>query len=178
MKHILTVLSSACAVFLTMVSCEKPDSGKFWGEAKIYMPQASYDPYVVPNSGSAAQTNLNYSIDWSMGVVNIYLGVYRSGLQPLEEYTVNVDVDNISIKGTTLLPAAYYDIPMSVTCPAGKRDMTFYLSVDLAWLQSNRSKDFSINVFISSPSRYELNESLCTTTIRINTEEFLKKEGL
>ena len=166
------------AILFAFVSCEKPDSEKAWGIPLIYMPQANYNPYVVPNGGSAAQTNLNYSIDDDNDVLNIFLGVYRSGLQEKLSYKVNVNVENTALKGTTLLPAAYYDIPMEVVCPDGERDATFYLSVDLNYLKANRNKDFSVVVYISDPSRYALNEDLCSTTVRIDTANLLSKEGL
>lgn len=169
----LCIALSAVCVFLS--SCDKPDSDKIWGNTYVYMPQATYDPYVVPNSGHIEQNNLNYSVDEENGILNIFLGVYRSGLQPLEEYSVNIDVENTAIKGTSLLPAANYDLPVDVTCPAGKRDATFYLSVDLEFLKANKAKDFSLTVCISSPTRYELNESLCKTVVRINTSELLTK---
>ena len=58
---------------------------------------------------------------------------------------------------------------------AGKRDATFYLSVDLAFLQANSATDYSLRVTISDPSRYSLNESLCSTDVFIDTDALLGK---
>ena len=178
MNRFLKYFTGLAMLSCLIVSCETPDMDKTWGNALIYMPQAMYNPYVVPNNGTHEQNNLNYSIDEQNDLLNIFLGVYRSGLQDLEEYTVDVSVDNVAIKGTTLLPPAYYDIPIQVTCPAGKRDVTFYVTVDLNWLKANRSKDYSLDVIISNPTKYDLNESICRTTLRLNSSELLTKEGL
>lgn len=159
-------------------SCQKADSEKSWGSSLIYMPQANYHPYAVPNGGSEQQTNRNYSIDRAEGKVKIFLGVYRAGLAELEDYAVSVSVGTTPLDGTTLLPAGEYALPQTVYCPSGRRDATFYLTVDLAFLSMNSSTDFSLPVTISDPTRYTLNEQLVTTQIRINTAELLSKEGL
>lgn len=166
------------ALALGAVSCEKADSDKPWGSAVIYMPQANYSPYAVPNSGTDQQTNKNYSVDQTNNKVNIFLGVYRAGLQEFESYTVTVTPGTTPLDGTTLLPAAQYTLPATVTCPSGKRDVGFYLTVDLSFLKSNADTNYSLPVTISDPTRYSLNEKLVTTQVQINTSELLSKEGL
>ena len=69
-------------------------------------------------------------------------------------------------------------LPSSVSCPDGKRDVTFFLSVDIAYLKANSDKDFSLPVTISDPTRYALNEKLVTSRVRIDTSDLLSKEGL
>lgn len=159
-------------------SCQKADSEKPWGSALIYMPQANYDPYAVPNNGTDQQTNKNYRIDQANNRVNIFLGVYRAGLQEFESYTVTVTPGTTPLSGTTLLPAEQYDLPATVTCPSDQRDVGFYLSVDLAFLKANSGTNYSIPVTISNPTRYSLNENLVTTQVKINTSELHSKEGL
>ena len=39
-----------------------------------------------------------------------------------------------------------------------KRDATFFLTVDIAYLKANADKDFSLPVTISDPTRYALND--------------------
>ncbi len=175
-----TILYSFATFILLIgaVSCRPADSDYAWGEALVYMPQATYSPYLVPNGGTVAQTNRNYEIDEENRVLNIYLGVYRSGLQPLGAYTVSVDVLDEKLPGTTALIPAYYDLPMDVSCPAGQRDVSFNLSVDLDYLIANRNKVFSLVVYIYDCSPYPLNEDLTTTSIQINTKELLEKENL
>ncbi|MBQ6082433.1 MAG: hypothetical protein IJK91_08160 [Bacteroidales bacterium] len=178
MKRIIINLFAAFITLVAGVSCKDADSAYPWGEAIVYMPQATYTPYEVPNNGSVEQTNRNYDIDEENRLLNIYLGVYRSGLQPLEAYTVSVDVQEGKLPGTTALIPAYYDLPMDVSCPAGQRDVSFNLSVDLDYLIANRNKVFSLVVYIYDCSPYPLNEDLTTTSIQINTKELLEKENL
>ena len=82
------------------------------------------------------------------------------------------------IRFTALLPGRAYTLPSSVSCPDGKRDATFFLTVDIAYLKANADKDFSLPVTISDPTRYALNDKLTTTQVRIDTSELLSKEGL
>lgn len=176
MKLLLKTLLAAVAAVsagLLAASCEKADSDKPWGNALIYMPQANYSPYTVPNSGD--ETNVNQNWRFEDDRVLIFLGVYRAGLEELEEYSVNISTGTEVLENTTLLPASEYTLPSSVTCPAGKRDATFYLSVDLAFLQANSATDYSLRVTISDPSRYSLNENLCSTDVFIDTDALLGK---
>lgn len=172
LKTLLAAAAAISSVLLT-ASCEKADSAKPWGNALIYMPQANYSPYTVPNAGDATNVNQNWKFENDR--VLIFLGVYRAGLEELEEYSVNISTGTEVLENTTLLPASEYTLPSSVTCPAGKRDATFYLSVDLAFLQANSATDYSLRVTISDPSRYSLNESLCSTDVFIDTDALLGK---
>ena len=169
-----SVLLLACGA----ASCQKADSERPWGSAVIYMPQAGYTPYTVPNDGTAQQSNKNYRIDTQAGKVHIFLGIYRAGLAELQAYTVSVSVGSAPLDGTVLLPGRAYTLPSSVSCPDGKRDATFFLTVDIAYLKANADKDFSLPVTISDPTRYALNDKLTTTQVRIDTSELLSKEGL
>lgn len=179
MKNLKYLFMSLCILILfSFSSCEKADSEKEWGIAKIYMPQANYNPYVVPNSGIDLQSNKNYKVELAANKVNIFLGVYRSGLQELLSYSVTVTPGTTAIAGTTLLPADKYTLATVVTCPDGQRDVTFYLSVDLNFLKSNATTNYSLPVTISNPSMYELNESLVMTNVRINTSGLLTKENI
>ena len=105
-------------------------------------------------------------------------GGYRAGLAELQAYTVSVSVGSTPLDGTVLLPGRAYTLPSSVSCPDGKRDATFFLTVDIAYLKANADKDFSLPVTISDPTRYALNDKLTTTQVRIDTSELLSKEGL
>jgi len=179
MKKLKYLIASIFTLTIFILSsCEKIDSTKEWGLAKIYMPQANYNPYIVPNSGTDAQLNKNYSVDKDNGKVNIFLGIYRSGLQALESYSVAITPLSADLAGTTLLPADQYTLSTIVTCPDGARDIIFYLSVNLNFLITNSATDFSLAVTISNPSKYEINEDLATTKILINTGELLTKESI
>lgn len=164
----------AAIVMALALSCQKADSDLEWGTALVYMPQASNNPYVIPGSGSTA----TYELDQDTRLLKVYLGVYRSGLQPLEEYKVNLYSTQNKIKGTLLLDPKYYFYPLSLTCPDGSRDVPFCLEVNLDYLLQNRKKEFSLEIGIDTPSRYQLNEELSLTTILISVPELVKKENL
>lgn len=173
MIKILSIICTSVIGFM-MISCEKADSAKPWGDALIYMPQANYSPYIVPNNGSEADVNANWRVDDDRLLV--FLGVYRSGLEELNEYTVTVSAGNDALENTVLLPASEYSLPESVTCEYGKRDVTFYLSINLPFLKnSDPSVDYSLKVTISSPTRYRLHENLATTDVFIDTDAVLGK---
>lgn len=127
--------------------------------------------------GAAVQQELPHR-NAQAGKVHIFLGIYRAGLAELQAYTVSVSVGSTPLDGTVLLPGRAYTLPSSVSCPDGKRDATFFLTVDIAYLKANADKDFSLPVTISDPTRYALNDKLTTTQVRIDTSELLSKEGL
>lgn len=168
---ILRVLIMGLTLMLISASCEKADNEKEWGEALIYMPQANYNPYTVPNSGTDPKLNKNYSIDSLDNRLNIFLGVYRSGLQELKSYTVDIEVADTFLFGTVIIPQDRYSLVSSITCPDGKRDATFYLMVDIDFLKANAFNDYSLVVKISNPSNYTLNPQLVSTKILIKTSE-------
>jgi hypothetical protein len=154
---------------LAFTSCEKPDSEIEWGFAKIYMPQANYAPYIT----TTEQPGATCRIDQTNNELKIYLGVYRSGLQELKEFSVDVVAEPGQVENAVDLPASVYTLPAQVTCPDGNRDVTFYLKVDLAFLQENIDTDYTIAVAIQNPTNYELNEDLSTTQILIKPSELL-----
>lgn len=177
-----------CLILTTLIisSCEKDDNEKEWGYAKVYMPQAamlngglSSNNYPVPLNNNAS-TN-NYKLDEANNILYVYLGVYRSGLQKLQTYSVQVVADNVAttayVSGNSnraILPNDAYTLPNLVTVPDGEREANFYLTVDLNKLGEDFStKNIVLVVGISNPSNYELNESLSKTTVIIDGSFFL-----
>lgn len=175
-------------VATVFVSCEKGDYQKEWGLSKIYMPQASIKDggnthdYPVPlNNGIN-----NYILDTVKNTIDIPLGVYRSGLEVLQSYSVKfgVDVDSTnqtitagSISQAVILPSDVYTIPADITVPDGKREATFYLTIDREKLIANYpqyyKKQLVLVVGISDPTKYELNQSLSKTTVIIDGAFFM-----
>lgn len=177
------LLSAATAFF----SCED-DSDKEWGQTKIYMPQASMlngginNNYPVPLNNNPATKN--YLIDESTNTLQVVLGVYRSGLQALESYSVKVSVDEEGTQGLVaatnrgvMLPSDTYTLPSDISVKDGERQTNFYLSVDLNKLIADHpslsGKKICLTVGISSPTKYELNEKLCKTNVIIDGASFL-----
>lgn len=191
MKNLIDRISTlymVSFVLLCLVSCGTDDNEKTWGETKIYMPQAAIlsggmdNNYYVPLSGSSTQ---NYIIDEETNTMKIALGVYRSGLQKLEAYSVKVFVDEDatnqtvanSVSVAAVLPADVYSLPDEIHVPQGEREATFFLSIDMDKLiESFENQNLArivLVVGIKDPSRYELNEELSKTTIMISAPTFL-----
>jgi len=190
MKSVLnkiTVLLSI-AVLSGLVSCDKGDDQKQWGNAKVYMPQAAIldggltNNYPVPLNNDPASKN--YDIDSTANLLHIYLGVYRSGLQPLQSFSVKIYIDEAAtdsalsgINNGVALPSDVYTLPDEATVPDNERETVFYLTVDLNKLEeeyvSYSTKKMVLVVGISDPSDYTLNENLCKTTVIIDGSSFL-----
>ncbi|MDR0542432.1 MAG: DUF1735 domain-containing protein, partial [Dysgonamonadaceae bacterium] len=171
-----------------LISCEEDDSKKEWGFAKVYMPQAALldggisNNYPVPFPGNNG--TLNYELDTINNLLHITLGVYRSGLQALESFSVKVDADDaataIAVANTAkgvALPQNCYAIPGEITVPNGKREAIFKMTVDMGKLIAEHGelgkKQLVAVVGISNPSKYELNEALAKTAVVINASHFM-----
>lgn len=174
-------------IVILMCSCQD-DADKKWGYAKIYMPQASIlngginHNYPVPLHNNAATEN--YVLDEETNTLRIVLGVYRSGLQALNSYSVKVAADANATSGFVAsvgrgvaLPDDVYTLPAEVSVPTGSREAIFYLSVDLDKLVQDyaflANKKLCLSVAISDPDRYELKEELCRTDVIIDGPSFL-----
>jgi len=184
----LYILLVGLICMTTFLSCEEADNEKEWGISLVYMPQAAIlnggldNNYPVPlNNNPATQ---NYFIDEGTNTMKIVLGVYRSGLQKLQSYSVKVSVDDIatanavkSISRAVALPTDVYSLPEEVPVADGERENTFYLSVDMNKLLGKygnyNSNKLVLAVRIKDPTRYELNEDLSTTIVVINASSFM-----
>lgn len=154
---------------LGLAACEYQDivEDVEYTQAKVLMPsaQSNYivnDPVKVP-------------VDTLTGKINIPLGVYRSGLESLESFSVTItaSTENIPTDAeTVLLPADAYTLPTSATVAAGQRNATFYLSLDRNKIQSYLGKKLALAVSISNPTKYTLNEALSKTTVVFSVNEF------
>lgn len=176
-----------------IISCDKNDSDIKWGDAKIYMPQASLlnggltNDYPVPFNTSFSTKN--YQFDSATGILNIDLGVYRSGLEQLEAFSVSIkaNIDSTEAAATKIpkglaLSSDYFSLPEQVSVGAGKREQSFSLSVDLKKLVASSpsvvSKRLVLVVEISNPTRYSINQNLSKTAVIINTASFLDPVNL
>ena len=179
---LLTVFSFALS------SCEEADSEKEWGIAKVYMPQAaiksgSHSNYEVPSGTN--EFNKNYFIE--NNEINVVLGVYRSGLQALESFSVEVGVNadtlnqliaDGTLSNTAALPSDAYALPPNLTVPDGAREEIFYLEIDreklLTDYPSLAGMSLAVAVRIANPTKYELNKSLSTTIVIVKDWETLE----
>ena len=180
-KYLVLTITLITAGLLS--SCSIADNEVEWGLTKIYMPQAFTGTtfYAVP-------TGKNFSIDSINNKINISLGVYRSGLQKLESFSVQVAIDNDTINKligsnlitkTILMPLDMYTIPTSVIVPDGLRDVSFNLSLDKAKLTtfyntpSNAGLSLALAVYISNPTKYELNQAISKVIIIVDVPKVL-----
>jgi len=182
------VLLIALLVLIGFSSCSEDATDKQWGITKIYMPQASVlnggltNNYPVPLNNNVATKN--YELDTVTNTLKIVLGVYRSGLQTLEAYSVKVAVhpdSTSSVVSQTLkgveLPADTYTLPTEASVANGERQSIFYLTVDLNKLMTKypgyAAKKLCLVVGISDPTKYELNPALSRTNVIINASAFM-----
>ena len=177
MKNNLLLLLICCSSFL--FSCE--DEIEF-GEALIYMPQATH------NIGTDCNLTVNLFASSSPDT-SIVLGVYRSGLQKLEEFTVDmvINTDTLSkaqviaqlpdaqevyniYKTGVLLPSNYYEpLPSTLTVTAGNRETTTYLVLKKSLIRNNfvSGTVLILPVQIKNPTKYELNKKFSLTMVVI-----------
>lgn len=170
------------------VSCDKNDSATPWGESLVYMPQASLlngglsNDYPVPFN-SDWQTK-NYQYDSLNGILKVDLGVYRSGLNQLEPFTVDIkaNMDSTQIAAGKIakgyaLTSDYFSLPNQVSVGNGQREQNFSLTIDLKKLANANpgatTKRLVLVVEILNPSKYQLNNKLNKTVVVVNTGAFL-----
>jgi hypothetical protein len=183
MKYLIYIVLAVCS--LSLFSCEKPAEEEEWGYSLIYFPQAGYDD-------GRQTSNYNLSIsDKSLADTSVVLGVYRSGLESLSSFSVDVVIDAdtlanaIAYAATTegaanskydiykdckLLPADCYSVPASFTVASGQRETTDQIVINRTKLFGYidpLSTKFIIPIRLSSPTKYELQESLSLVMVVI-----------
>ena len=169
-----------CTVFaFTAGSCENPAKDVDWGFSRLYMPQA-----IVQSGGTT--NNYFVEIDSTASTdTMVVVGLYRSGLEPVLEVTVDLEVDLDTLnylismaavpnpdskfemyKNARLLDEKYYSIPSELSLENGKRDNYDFITLYKNELWVDPAPDetiFILPVRITNPSRYELNQELSIT---------------
>ncbi|MGC4235507.1 MAG: hypothetical protein QM594_21215 [Niabella sp.] len=181
-------------LLLAFISCEKSDSDRQWGNSLIYIPQASLldggntNHYPVPFDKNAPQQN--YIMDTvAANSIKVILGVYRSGLEDLQAFSVSVQSNPavlqqklVEIEDAVALPADVYAFPDQVEVPAGHRESVFYLTIDRKKLLEEHAglygKKMLVALSLSKPSRYALKEELSSVVVVINSTTFLPEPEL
>lgn len=174
---------------IMFAGCEPSSSDENLGERLIYMPQASmYNggttneyPVPLPNMSVA-----NYALNEETGMMDIILGVYCSGAGEFDGYKVDVAYNEAAttaaletVANAVALPTDLIEaLPAEVTVPSGSRQTTFHMTVDLNTLIAEHADWYDKNIIaavtISNPSKYKLNESLCTTIVSITGSAFME----
>ena len=165
----------ALMAMIVLVGCEKNDSETPFGDSVIYIPQATVGNgqnqiYMVP-SGKDKNT-FNFKVDTLGKIVNVFLGVTRSGLDTYRAYSVDVSTRTdtvatlianglINPPSTTILPVEVlpltdYNLPTTVSVIDGKYSEGFYLAIKLDALKTYAGKKVALCVVISNPTNYTL----------------------
>jgi len=91
--------------------------------------------------------------------------------------TVQQLIGDGTLSGAVPLPADAYSLPDNISVPDGQREKTFYLTVSRKALvdkyASYKGKQLVLAVKITDPSSYELNPSLSTTIVIIDSKAFM-----
>lgn len=167
------------ALLFIVVSCDEAANDIEWGFSLLYMPQA-----IVQSGG--VDNNYSVTVD-STGNPDtlVVVGLYRSGLEPIEQVSVdlNVDIDTLNYliskaeepdaavkykmyNNARLLDVKYYTIPSTLSLEKGKRDNYDYILVHKNALWTDPAPidtKFILPLRISNPTRYELNQKLSVT---------------
>lgn len=175
---------------IMFASCEESDSEKNIGFPKIYIPQATItgldNSYPVPN-GAFGQ-NTSYNCFYKDGILNVALGVVRSGyINNAKGFSVTVETspDETAQKISQLegngdaaiqIPSGIYQLPAKVEVQAGNNTGTFYLPVNLRELadssvslsENDKWKKLVLGVKITNPTRYELSETNTSVLVIID----------
>ncbi len=173
----ILMISVASLLFLT--ACEKAAHEQEWGFSLLYMPQA------IVQSGGA---NNNFLVDLYRSAspdTMVVVGLYRSGLEPIKEVSVDVLVDADTLaymiaaanepdapsglaifKSAILLDPAYYELPARLSLANGQRSSFEHIKIKKNALWDHPAPSgtpFILPVRIANPTRYELNEDLSIT---------------
>lgn len=176
---------------ILLMGCSDPALDDIYGEALIYMPQATH------NIGTDCNLYLNLSAESLVSDPSLKtkttIGIYRSGTHPKETVTVDLvlNTDSLSTaqnfalsglapskfdiyKTAILLPAQFYDpLPTHLTIPKGERQATTQLVLHNAeiFLQYEVGQILVLPIQIQNPTRHVINKSLSLTMVVITLTE-------
>lgn len=181
-------LSLWLLIALVAVSaCGKNDATDDYGFPLVYIPQATVtgldNSYPIPNGPVGQNSTYSCRYDESAGVLEIALGVIRSGyLHNAKGFSVSLktsssvcgdklaDYESKSVPAA-LLPLEYCTVPQTITVEPGKNGATCYVGVDLEGLselslyESGAYKILLLGLEISDPTEYELAEENTSVVI-------------
>ena len=171
-------------VGLSVTSCQFEEIVPFdYPEGLIYLPLAqSGEVYVIdrlnetdlitPTPGGAYK----YIVNKGENRFEIPLAVYRSGLEPGGNISINIAINNDTtnalinggtLEDTMLLPVDKYSVVSSVAMSNGGREAPFSVIVDFAYLRAQSPQKFAFAVTISGAPN---NQNLSTIVILIDTK--------
>ncbi|WP_442588907.1 DUF5013 domain-containing protein [Pedobacter sp. AW31-3R] len=182
MKQVSQYIYGLCLLFLAggITSCEK-DELKYITDN---VPPVIYVSGAVDNQ---IMVNVNNAqVDKEAQVVIKTFGINRSGIQSKEAYAVNFSVNTDQLPaGTVALAAGDYELYTSqpgtgtlskIEVPSDKTSAAVYFKISKAVLEANRGKKLALNVVLSNPDKYQLNEQLSAATIIVDVSSFEERK--
>ena len=172
-------------VVLTFGACEfnTPVRDADYPDQLIYLPAAVGGNFEISDIARrigdppVPGNPYRYVVDIENRQFLVPLGVYRSGIDNIGAFSIDIEANNDTINdiiaaGDTiikLLPSSEYTMVNSVDMPDGEELAKFNLVVDLDFLRDNYPTDvYALGVSISSPER-ETNPELSTAIIVLHT---------
>lgn len=175
MKKMKNYILSLFCLSLILVSCEDNAKDEEWGLSLLYMPQS-----VLGDGGQTA--NLSVSVYSSLqSDTSIVVGMYRSGLAPIEAVTADLIIASDTLanainlanagddahkvfKNAKLLPSDYYELPDNISLSDGQRENHVFIKLNKNKLFSDsHTGAFVLPVKLDKPTRYQLNEERSLT---------------
>lgn len=175
-------------IVILLASCQyKEIADALYPDQKIYMPSSYNGVFAVntvalPVGNTTPGNTYRYIVDMGARKFIVPLGVYRSGIDNVGAFTVNIAVNTDTITkllttlspklpvGTVLLPSTSYSTVNTVEMKDGEETAIFNFSINLDFLITNfPAKNFAIGVTISSTAR-EISKGLATTVLLLGTD--------
>ena len=144
------------------------------GEAKIYITKSV--------DGAIILTPENVQVDKKDKKLTFAFGISRSGRQVAESYSVELSVDNENVPdGTIPLKSNQYllttaegeALGKNIKISDGSVHKSILLTLPAAVFNENIGKKLSLNLRISNPSKYELNENMSEVSIVADVSNFV-----
>lgn len=168
-KHIVISLFIGLGAF----SCSGVANQEF-GESVVYMPQST------KQSGGV---NNNYNVQLSSVLIDtvITVGAYRSGLESLSAFSVELTIDDDTLakaitlsqsdenhelyQNAVILPVDCYSLPEKISFTSGQRESSVNLIIhkEKLFRQWIDGSQYVLPVRIEKPTKYVLNEKLSLT---------------
>ena len=167
--------------------CGKGDGFKDTGYELVYLTQATTsggisNEYAVP----AGEGKYTYNFKVEDGKLKIIMTVLRSGSSEGKGFSVNVTpmvtetvayIASGAVADGVLLPDGKYTLPTNVSVPSGKNFAAFYLEVEIPTIRDSAydNKKLMLQVGISNPTAYKLNDDLAYAIIVIDVKKMREK---
>lgn len=169
------------ALLLLGTGCKKEELEK----VKELAPPKIYITNIVDGRIAVNVDSRIVSIDKAAKKITVALGVNRSGLADREAYSVKLTASDAGLPAdvTPLAPTEYAIVAAgkggsvaTLDVPAEEASAAFAVEVPKSVLDAHAGKKIGINLSISDPSKYELNEAMSTAALIIDVASFGERQ--